>query len=121
MSEDPFSGPQWYGVDQNFYGEYCYDCLYCGNVFGYAPGTGPITGWGNMGLSYGLNVQCPRCGSTNTSGPRLKKQEEKVARYPATMPEGFIPGLEYFTGQVPDELWVDAYIEASRRRNSENR
>ncbi len=107
---------QWTGPDQDRYGEYCYDCLYCRNVFGYRPGSGPITGWGNMGTSYGVSIQCPRCGSTNTSGPRLVKPGERVARYPATKPDTYMPGLDYFTNQ--ESLWVDPFEEASSRQSN---
>src|SRR5947209_4569383 len=50
--------------------EWVYDCLYCGQIFFQGPTTGPNTGAGNMGQSYGLSIQCPHCGSTNVTGPR---------------------------------------------------
>ncbi len=57
--------------------EWVYDCFYCGNVFLQGPTTGPNTGAGNMGQSYGLSIQCPKCGSTNTSGPRKLTDAEE--------------------------------------------
>jgi hypothetical protein len=99
MAEDAASGLQWTARPTTI--EYVFDCLWCLNVFGPSPTTGPTTGWGNMGMSYGLNVQCPRCGSTNCSGPRLRKRDEKVPIYPATS----VVGVAYFTGEAP-EAWV---------------
>jgi len=68
---------------------------FCGNVFQQSPQTGPTTGAGNMGRSAGLSVMCPKCGSTNTSGPRLPKVDEAVSIYPAN----HVTGLDIYTGE----------------------
>ena len=77
--------------------KWVYDCLYCGAVFTQSPSTGPTTGAGNMGRSAGLNVQCPRCGGTNTSGPRASKPGETIRTYQDHT--FMVPGLDLFTNQ----------------------
>ena len=80
-SQPEATGAQWLTrFNEN---QYVYDCLYCDNVFQPTPATGPITGAGNMGRSAGLSVTCPKCGSTNTTGPRLADMDEAVSIYPA--------------------------------------
>lgn len=90
---DRDSGAQW--VNDPRARDYVYDCLYCGNVFSQSPTTGPNTGVGNMGQSYGLNVACPKCGSTNTTGPRLARIDEQVQVY-----QNVVSGIEFFTGDI---------------------
>lgn len=77
-----------------------YDCYYCGAGFTESSTTGPHTGFGNMGRSYGLNVQCPRCGSTNTTGPRMANIGEYVLA-PNNQLAIVTPGLWIFNGETP--------------------
>jgi len=79
---------------------WAYDCYYCGVAFTESATTGPETGTGVMGRSYGLNVVCPRCGSTNTTGPRMANIGEYVLAPNNTLAI-VIPGLWQFTGETP--------------------
>ena len=77
-----------------------YDCYYCGVAFTESATTGPHTGTGLMGSSYGLSVVCPRCGSSNTTGPRMANIGENVLAPNNTLAI-VIPGLWVFTGETP--------------------
>src|SRR5437867_12987322 len=92
-SSDRSGGAQW--MTRFNANQYVWDCLFCSNVFQQSSQTGPMTGAGNMGRSNGLNVVCPKCGSTNTSGPRLAQVDEAVSIYPANHPTG----LDIYTGE----------------------
>lgn len=84
---------------------YVYDCLYCDTKFTESPITGPHTGAGNQGRSYGLSVVCPRCGSTNVTGPRPARVGEIVVDYSGE-DKLFVPGLALFTGESLNEFQV---------------
>lgn len=107
MSEDtelPLEGYQW-TIPQVSGPIYVYDCLYgIHEPFMESPMTGPHTGAGVQGRSYGLSVVCPVDGSTNVTGPRPARVGERVIA--PNQDKITVPGLGLFTGESQNVVQV---------------